>query len=194
MLKNRCLWCLQDPIYLDYHDKEWGSPLHDEKVLFEFLILEGMQAGLSWLTILKRRPAFRLAFANFDPHQLAQFTPEDVERLMENSEIIRNRSKIQAAILNARAFLKIQDFDHYIWQFTDGKPIQNAWSVKEQVPCSTPLSDKMAKDLKQKGFKFIGTKICYAFMQATGMVNDHLIDCFRHLELDPGIRCNHILI
>jgi DNA-3-methyladenine glycosylase I len=184
MTKTRCSWCLGDPLYVKYHDQEWGCPIHDDPLLFEFLILEGMQAGLSWLTILKKRPSFREAFAGFDPQKVAQFSEKDVERLMKNPGIIRNGLKIRAAIDNATAFLEIQakhsTFDRYIWQFTDGKTIQNAWASREELPCSSPISDRMAKDLKQNGFKFVGSKICYAFMQAVGMVNDHTTDCFRY--------------
>ncbi|HSX25756.1 MAG TPA: DNA-3-methyladenine glycosylase I [Chlamydiales bacterium] len=184
---DRCPWCKDDPLYVAYHDEEWGCPLHNDGQLFEFLILEGMQAGLSWLTILRKRSHFREAFAQFDPHRVARFTSADVTKLLGNQGIIRNRLKIESAIHNAKEFLKIQSkyttFDNYIWQFTDGKPLRNTWVNKADIPCCTEISDKMEKDLKQHGFKFVGSKICYAFMQATGMVNDHLTTCFRHSEL-----------
>ena len=184
MHKSRCIWCEKDPLYVDYHDKEWGCPVHDEKLLFEFLILEGMQAGLSWLTILKKRAAFRKAFAGFDPVKVARFDGADVERLMGDAGIVRNRMKIEAAIQNAKAFLKIQEeeesFDRYIWGFVNGKTLKNKWIRHEELPCKTEISDLMSKELKRKGFNFVGSTICYAFMQAVGMVNDHIVTCFRH--------------
>lgn len=175
---KRCPWCLKDPIYIHYHDTEWGRPIRDEKKLFEFLILEGMQAGLSWLTILKRRENYREALAGFDAEKLLGFTEKKRGALLLNTGIIRNRAKIESIFNNAERFLEIDDFTQYIWQFTDGRVIQNVWKSMAELPCRTEISDKMAKDLKQKGFQFVGTKICYAFMQAVGLVNDHLTDCF----------------
>ncbi len=170
-----------------YHDQEWGVPVHDERSLFEFLILEGAQSGLSWTTILKKREGFREAFDHFDVQRVAQYSEKDVARLLADSRIIRNRLKINAAITNARAFRKVQDqlgsFDCYIWQFVNGRPIQNSWQAKEDVPASTPVSQAMGKDLQKRGFKFVGPTICYAFMQAVGMVNDHVVGCFRHGEI-----------
>ncbi len=185
---KRCAWVpLQDELYVSYHDREWGVPVHDDRRLFEFLVLEAFQAGLSWRTVLHKRENFRRAFAGFDPRKVAEFTKKDVTRLMQDAGIIRNRLKIEAAITNARAFLNVQrqfgSFDRYIWDFVDGQPIVNHWTRDEDVPASTPLSDKISKDLKQRGFKFVGTTIVYAHMQATGMVNDHLTDCFRHSQL-----------
>ena len=178
---QRCHWVNNDQIYIDYHDHEWGVPLHDDDQLFEFLILEGFQAGLSWITILKKRDNFRKAFDNFKALKIVKFDEQKIEELMQDTGIIRNRLKIQGAITNARLFLEIQQefgsFNAYIWQFTNGQIIVNQWSSSFQVPASTPISDAMSKDLKKRGFKFVGTTICYAFMQATGMVNDHLINC-----------------
>ena len=170
-----------------YHDKEWGVAIHDDKVLFEFLILEGAQAGLSWSTILKKREGYKKAFDNFDIRKISQYSDDDVARLLVNSEIIRNKRKITATITNARAFLQVLElygsFDHYIWQFVDGKPIQNSWEKMTDIPSNSPESKAMSKDLQKRGFKFVGTTICYAFMQAVGMVNDHLVGCFRYEEL-----------
>jgi DNA-3-methyladenine glycosylase I len=178
---KRCHWVNDDPIYIDYHDHEWGVPLYDDDQLFEFLILEGFQAGLSWITILKKRDNFRKAFDDFDALKIVKYDEQKIEELMRNSGIIRNRLKIKGAITNARLFLEIQQefesFAQYIWQFTNGQVVVNQWNSPSQVPVSTPVSDAMSKDLKKRGFKFIGTTICYAFMQATGMVNDHLINC-----------------
>ncbi len=184
----RCPWVdLTKPDYVDYHDKEWGVPLHDDTTLFEFLTLESAQAGLSWYTVLKKRENYRKAFSNFNPEKVAQYTESHFEKLMNNAGIIRNRLKITAAINNAKHFLKIQEefgsFDRYIWRFVDGKPIVNTLSKLEDYPASSPESDKLSKDLRQRGFKFVGTTICYAHMQATGMINDHSIDCFRRSEL-----------
>ncbi|PIQ42510.1 MAG: DNA-3-methyladenine glycosylase I [Gammaproteobacteria bacterium CG11_big_fil_rev_8_21_14_0_20_46_22] len=183
-LKTRCGWVNNDPLYIDYHDKEWGRPIHDERELFEFLILEGMQAGLSWYIVLKKRDAFRKAFDNFDAAKIARYTPKKIEALAKNESIIRNRLKLNAAVRNAKAFLAVQkefgSFDRYIWNFVGGKPIKNHWQSLSEVPCLTDISDAMAKDLKKRGFTFVGTKICYAFMQATGMVNDHVASCFLH--------------
>jgi DNA-3-methyladenine glycosylase I len=178
---TRCSWCGTDPLYVKYHDEEWGKEVHDDKILFEFLILESAQAGLSWITILKRREGYRKAFADFDVHKVAAFTEEDVERLMQDSGIIRNRLKIIAAINNAKLFIGIQkefgSFDNYLYSFMPGgKPIKNSPTGKD-VPARTEVSDAIAKDMKKRGFKFFGTTICYAHMQATGMVNDHIIDC-----------------
>ncbi|MFA5960881.1 MAG: DNA-3-methyladenine glycosylase I [Tatlockia sp.] len=184
MISTRCAWVNDNPLYIDYHDKEWGVPVYDERLLFEFLILEGMQAGLNWLTILKKRDHFRKDFANFEAERIALFDQNTLTQLMSNAGIIRNRLKIQAAIGNAQAFLRIRknqgDFSHYIWSFVQGEPVQNHWNQANQVPTTTFISDAMAKDLKKRGFKFTGSTICYAFMQATGMVNDHTVNCFRY--------------
>lgn len=186
---QRCEWA-KGELMIDYHDIEWGVPIHDDRTLFEFLILEGAQAGLSWDTILKKRPSYRDAFDNFDPSRVAAYEEEKRIQLLANSGIVRNRLKIEAAILNARAFLAVQrefgSFDAYLWRFVDGTPVLNHWESVQSLPASTPLSDAMSKDLKARGFKFVGTTICYAFMQATGMVNDHVIHCFRHPELYSG--------
>ncbi|MBV8801712.1 MAG: DNA-3-methyladenine glycosylase I [Gammaproteobacteria bacterium] len=185
--KKRCAWCKKDPLYVAYHDKEWGVPIYDDKLLFEFLILEGMQAGLSWFTILKKRDAFRTAFSNFNARKISQFDQNKIDLLLNNADIIRNKLKITAAVENAKAFLKIKNerdsFSAYIWHFVDGQPIQNHWNNIKQVPVKTSISDTMSKDLKQRGFKFVGSTICYAFMQAVGMVNDHTVDCFKYKEL-----------
>jgi DNA-3-methyladenine glycosylase I len=186
----RCAWA-RTTLSIPYHDTEWGVPLHDDRRLFELLILEGAQAGLSWETILQKREGYRRAFDDFDPERVARFSPKKVERLMANPEIVRNRLKIESTITNARAFLDVQrelgSFDAYIWQFVGGKPRVNTVRALGDVPASTPQSDAMSKDLKTRGFRFVGTTICYAFMQATGMVNDHAVSCFRYRELgsDP---------
>jgi DNA-3-methyladenine glycosylase I len=182
--KIRCRWApADDSIYTAYHDKEWGVPVHDDRELFEFLILEGAQAGLSWSTILHKRQNYRKAFARFDPKKVAKFTRKDVARLMKDAGIVRNRLKIESSISNAKAFLEVKKefrtFDKYIWSFVGGRPKKNRWK-SGQVPASTPESDAMSKDLKKRGFRFVGSTICYAFMQATGMVNDHSITCFRY--------------
>lgn len=181
----RCEWSGNEPVMIDYHDKEWGQPLHDDQRLFEFLILEGAQAGLSWLTVLKKREAYRLAFDNFDPLKVANYTPQDVERLLANPGIIRNRLKIDSAIRNANCFLAVQKefgtFDQYVWQFVGGTPKVNQFNTLKELPASTPESDAMSKDLKKRGFNFVGSTICYAFMQATGMVNDHILTCFKRV-------------
>ncbi len=186
-LPKRCGWCGNDPLYIAYHDEEWGVPLHDDQRLFEFLILEGAQAGLSWLTILKKRNNYRQAYDNFDPETVARYTARKKNQLLNNAGIVRNKLKIEASIHNARCFLDIQEqfgsFDEYIWQFTDGKTIQNNWRSLKKIPVTTTHSDNMSRDLKQRGFKFTGSTICYAFMQAIGMVNDHLTGCFRHRQL-----------
>ncbi|KAB8151153.1 DNA-3-methyladenine glycosylase I [Kordia sp. TARA_039_SRF] len=185
--KKRCTWCGNDPLYVAYHDEEWGVPVYDDERLFEFLILETFQAGLSWITILRKRENFRKAFDNFDYKKIAQYGDEKFERLLNDKGIIRNKLKIKATITNAQAFMNIQEefgsFSKYIWQFTDGKPIQNAFKTSKEVPATTEISDKLSKDLKKKGFKFVGSTVIYAHMQATGMVNDHTTDCFRYEEL-----------
>ena len=181
---KRCSWCSGDPLYEAYHDEEWGVPCFDDDTLFEFLILEGAQAGLSWITILRKREGYRKAFANFDVNKVAKFTPKKIEKLREDEGIVRNKLKIESTVTNAQAFLKVQaefgSFSDYIWQFVDGKPIQNSWKSLKEVPASTPESDAMSKDLKKRGFKFVGTTICYAYMQAMGMVNDHIVTCHRY--------------
>lgn len=181
---RRCEWCGDDPLYVDYHDREWGVPLHDDQRLFEMLVLEGAQAGLSWITVLRKRENYRRAFDGFDPVKVAAYTDRDVSRLLGDAGIIRNRLKIQSAIRNARAFLDVQkafgSFDSYIWDFVDSRPIQNHWQTLSELPGSTALSDQISKDLKKRGFNFVGSTIIYAHMQATGMVNDHTTDCFRH--------------
>ena len=183
----RCSWCLGREIYLDYHDREWGVPLHDDRKLFEFLALEGVQAGLSWITVLKKRPAYREAFDDFDFNRVAQYDERKIQSLLANPGIVRNKLKVHSAIRNARAFIRVREqfgsFDHYIWNFVDGQPIQNAWQNGSQIPAATPLSNKISKDLKQRGFNFVGPTIIYAHMQATGMVNDHTTDCFRYAEV-----------
>jgi DNA-3-methyladenine glycosylase I len=184
---KRCPWSGTDPLYVGYHDKEWGVPLHDDRKLFEFLVLEGMQAGLSWITILRKRENFRAAFAGFDPGKVARFGKRDIKRLMGDAGIVRNELKVHAAVANAQAFLRVQEemgsFDKYLWQFVGGTPRINRRRGMKDIPASTPESDAMSKDLKARGFKFVGTTICYAHMQATGMVNDHVTSCFRHREL-----------
>ena len=186
--KKRCVWVKDDPLYVKYHDKEWGVPVFNDRLLFEFLILEGAQAGLSWITILKRRNDYRAAFDNFDAKKIVKYDANKVKKLLSNANIIRNRLKIAAAISNAQAYLDIKNefkyFSDYIWQFVDGAPIQNHWKTHKHVPAFTSLSDKMSKDLKKRGFKFVGSTICYAFMQAVGMVNDHTMDCFRYKEIN----------
>jgi DNA-3-methyladenine glycosylase I len=187
MAKTRCPWAEGDALMRDYHDQEWGVPLRDEQRLFEFLVLEGVQAGLSWSTVLKKRENYRQAMDGFDPHKIARYGKRKIEALMNNAGLIRNRLKINAAVGNARAFLDVQQefgtFSGFIWEFTEGRVLQNTWSSIDQLPASTPLSEKMSKELKRRGFRFVGPTICYAHMQATGMVNDHLVGCFRHREL-----------
>ncbi len=183
--KPRCWWCGEDPLYVEYHDTEWGRPLHDDRKLFEMLILEGFQAGLSWITILRKRPNFRRAFANFDPKRVARFTSSDIARLMNDAGIVRNRAKIKAAIGNARAYLAViqefGSFDRYIWQFTNHRTLRDPKGMtKERIPARSAESDLMSKDLKKRGFRFVGSTICYAHMQATGMVDDHVKGCFRY--------------
>jgi len=191
-MKTRCAWAGTDPLYVAYHDDEWGVPVHDDRTLFEFLILEGAQAGLSWATILKKRPNYRLAFDHFDPAAIAVYDEQKVAELLDNSGIVRNRLKVNAAILNARSYLAIQDefgsFAAYLWDFVDGKPVQNAWTVLREIPAHTPRSDALSKDLLRRGFKFAGTTICYAFMQAVGLVNDHTVDCYRYSQLSGAIQ------
>lgn len=183
----RCAWAGADPLYVAYHDQEWGVPLHDDRLLFEFLVLDGMQAGLSWAIILKKRDNFRRAFDDFDPSLVARYDDTKVAALLADPGIVRNRLKVAATIQNARAFLQIQEelgsFDDYIWQFVGGQPKKNAWKHLSEIPARTPESDAMSKDLVRRGFKFVGSTICYAFMQAAGMVNDHLVDCFRYEQV-----------
>ncbi len=186
-MKTRCQWAGTDPLYVAYHDLEWGVPVHDDRLLFEFLVLEGAQAGLSWSTILKKRDAYRAAFDQFDPAIVAAYDDAKVAELLANPGIVRNRAKIVSAIRNARAFLLVQQefgsFDAYMWQFVGGRARQNSWRSLSEIPASTPESEAMSKDLRKRGFNFVGPTICYAHMQATGMVNDHTVDCFRHAEL-----------
>jgi len=183
----RCAWAGDDPLYRHYHDCEWGVPLRDDRRLFEFLLLEGAQAGLSWITILRKRENYRAAFDNFDATRIAAYDASKIESLLQNPGIVRNRLKVQSAVGNAQRFLRIQEefgsFAEYIWQFVDGHPIQHAWRSQAEVPATTPESDAMSRELQRRGFKFAGTTICYALMQATGMVNDHTADCFRHEQL-----------
>lgn len=184
---TRCDWSTRDPLYIRYHDTEWGVPVHDEVRHFEFLLLEGAQAGLSWYTILRKREAYREAYRSFDPEKVARFGEADVQRLLSDAGIVRNRLKIASSIENARRFLEVQrehgSFDAYLWDFVGGMPIVNHWKNLNQVPATTPLSDAVSKDLKKRGFRFVGSTIIYAHLQAIGLVNDHLVDCFRHDEL-----------
>lgn len=185
--KSSCEWPVDDDLMIAYHDEEWGVPLHDDRKLFEFLVLDAFQAGLSWRTILHKRNNFRLAFDGFDAKLIARYKKRKIGQLLENAGIVRNRMKIGATVANAKVFLRVQSeygsFDSYIWQFVGGQPKQNRWRSLKQLPASTPDSDRMSKDLKERGFKFVGTTICYAFMQAAGMVNDHLVKCFRYEEV-----------
>ncbi len=185
--KTRCRWAGDDPLYITYHDTEWGVPLHDDRKLFEFLILEGAQAGLSWITILKKRQNYRKAFQNFNPRKVAGFNSARVKKLLSDPGIVRNRLKIEAAILNANAFLTVQKefgtFDAFIWQFVNGTPMRNAWKTLDEIPSKTEESEHMSRHLKKRGFRFVGSTICYAFMQAVGMVNDHTVDCYRYSEV-----------
>ena len=180
--KIRCAWAGNLPIYIDYHDNEWGRPVHDDHKLFEMLVLEGMQAGLNWITVLKKREAFREAFDGFDPDKVALYKEEKIQALLANKGIIRNRLKVNAAVTNAKAFLEVQktcgSFDALLWAYVDHTPVKNHWEKMEDIPATTPLSDQISRDLKKRGFKFVGSTIVYAFMQATGMVNDHVKDCF----------------
>ena len=186
---ERCAWAGADPLYTDYHDREWGVPVHEDRRLFEMLILEGAQAGLSWITILRKREAYRLAFEGFDPGRVARYGGADLGRLLQDAGIVRNRLKVNAAVRNARAFLEVQrefgSFDRYVWDFVGGAPKQNAWASLRDVPAKTPESDALSRDLKRRDFTFVGSTICYAFMQAVGLVNDHVVTCFRHPELQP---------
>lgn len=182
--KPRCAWVTTDPLYIDYHDREWGRPCYDDQRLFEMLILEGAQAGLSWLTILKKREGYRKAFAQFDVKKVARFSEKKIETLLQNPAIVRNRLKVNAAVNNARAYLAVQKeygcFADYIWQFIGGRPIINRWEKIDDVPVTTAESDQMSRDLKKRGFTFVGSTICYAYMQSVGMVNDHTTNCFRY--------------
>ena len=186
-MKKRCFWVSDDPLYIEYHDNEWGVPVYDDDKLFEFLILETFQAGLSWITILKKRENFRKAFDNFDYKKIAKYSEGKYEELLQDAGIIRNKLKIKATITNAQLFMKVQEefgsFSKYIWDFTNGKPIINKFKKREEVPATTELSDAISKDLKKRGFKFVGSTVIYAHMQATGMVNDHTTDCFRYHEV-----------
>jgi DNA-3-methyladenine glycosylase I len=192
MMQQRCSWALASQQYIDYHDNEWGVPVHDDRKLFEMLLLEGVQAGLSWSLILKKRAGYFRAFDGFDANKIAHYDDRQVQVLLANPEIVRNRLKIQAAIQNARAFLALQShygsFDAFLWQFVNGQPRQNAWQTLQDVPASTRESDLMSKELKRQGFTFVGTTICYAFMQAVGMVNDHIVECFRWQEVQLLVR------
>jgi DNA-3-methyladenine glycosylase I len=183
----RCGWENIDPLYVSYHDEEWGVPLHDDQKIFEFLCLEGAQAGLNWMMILRKRENYRKAFADFDPAKVARFSEHKIARLLQDPGIIRNRLKVNAFVQNARRFLSVQEefgsFDAYIWRFVDGKPHQSRWKTLSDIPATTPVSDAMSKDLKSRGFVFVGSTICYSHMQATGMVNDHIVSCFRHRVL-----------
>ena len=187
IIVNRCTWAGSDTLYRSYHDEEWGVPVHDDRLLFEFLTLEGAQAGLSWITILRKREGYRRAFAGLDPELVAQFGESQLLQLMQDPAIVRNRLKLASTVGNARAILALQEefgsFDAYLWRFVDGAPLQNSWCSHGEVPASTALSDALSRDLKRRGFRFVGSTICYAFMQAVGMVNDHTVDCFRWAEL-----------
>ncbi len=181
---KRCAWVTDEPLYIEYHDQEWGVPIYDDRLLFEMLCLEGAQAGLSWWTILQKRENYRKAFANFDAEKIIQFSDEKLEALREDKGIVRNKLKIQSVITNAKAFLRIQEeqgsFSDYIWSFVNHKPIVNEWKTREEVPVTNEMSDHMSKQLKKAGFKFVGSTICYSYMQAVGMINDHTLDCFCH--------------
>jgi len=183
-MTTRCGWCGSDPLYVDYHDNEWGVPVRDDQTLFEFLILEGAQAGLSWITVLRKRENYRQLFDNFDAQRIARYSDKKLEKLLLNPGIIRNRLKVYGARKNARAFLDVQhrhgSFSAYIWDFVDNQPLQNRWNSMREVPATSPISDQLSKDMKKRGFTFVGSTILYAHMQATGMVNDHITDCFRH--------------
>jgi DNA-3-methyladenine glycosylase I len=176
----RCTWCGTDPVYVAYHDTEWGVPEYDSRALFEKLQLDGFQAGLSWITILRKRQAFRKAFDNFDPEKMARYRPAKLDRLMNDAGIVRNRLKIEASVSNAQAYLAMPDFSAYLWNFLDGRPLQNKLRSMKDVPAMTPLAEKISKDMKKRGFRFVGPTIVYAFMQACGLVNDHMVDCHRH--------------
>ncbi len=190
--KSCCDWAQTPPIMRHYHDTEWGVPLYDDRKIFEFIVLDGMQAGLSWLTVLKKRENFREAFDNFNPEKVARYGTAKTRKLLANSGIIRNRLKIKASIANARVFLEVAEkrgeFYRYIWDFVDGKPVRNRWKTMGQIPCRTTLSDKMSKSLQKNGFRFVGSTICYSFVQAAGLVNDHLIGCFRYRQVSDKAR------
>jgi len=187
MMRVRCSWCGDDPLYVRYHDSEWGVPLHDDRRLFEFLVLEGAQAGLSWTTILKKRENYRQAFEGFDPQRVADYRQEQVDAILANPGIVRNRLKIASAVGNAKVLLEIQEnygsFDAYLWDFVDGRPKQNRWKSIKEIPAETSASRALSKDLVRRGCSFVGPTICYAFMQAVGMVNDHVVECFRHAQI-----------
>ncbi|MDH3450672.1 MAG: DNA-3-methyladenine glycosylase I [Gammaproteobacteria bacterium] len=187
---KRCWWCGDDELYRRYHDEEWGVPVHNERDLFEFLCLEGAQAGLSWITILRKRDSYRRAFDNFDAHKIARYSEGKIQALLQDPGIVRNRLKVNGFVKNARACLELLEqgstLDEYLWGFVDGRPLQNRRKTSKQVPATTAISDAMSKELKKKGFTFVGSTICYAFMQAAGLVNDHVVDCFRHDELKRG--------
>jgi len=187
MKRERCGWCGTDPLYVTYHDVEWGVPVRDDGKVFEFLVLEGAQAGLSWSTILRKREGYRVAFDGFDPVKVASYDEDRISQLLADPGIVRNRQKVRSAVSNARAFLAVQQefgtFSHYIWSFTGGTPIQNSWRTLDQIPSTSPLAEAISRDLKSRGFRFVGPTIVYAHMQATGMVNDHLVTCFRHAEV-----------
>ena len=187
---ERCSWCGSDPLYVEYHDREWGAPVHDERKHFEFLLLETQQAGLSWITILRKREAYRRAFAGFEPEKVARFTEARVEKLLLDPSIVRNRRKIEGAIKNARAFLAVEEefgsFDRYLWRFVDGRPVVHSALSLAELPVTTPLSDSVSADLKARGFTFVGSTTIYAHLQAVGLVNDHLVSCFRYKELVSG--------
>ena len=187
MDRVRCGWCGTDSLYVAYHDSEWGVPLHDDRALFEFLVLEGAQAGLSWITILRKREHYRAAFDGFEPADVATYGEDRISELLRDPGIVRNRQKVRSAVSNARAFLAVKEefgsFSDYIWAFTGGRPIQNSWRTIEQIPSTTPLAETISRDLKGRGFRFVGPTIVYAHMQATGIVNDHLVTCFRHAEV-----------
>ncbi len=189
--RKRCAWCGNDPLYQQYHDREWGVPCRDDQTLFEYVTLEGAQAGLSWITVLRKRETYRKAFAQFDVHKVAAFDQTDIERLLEDQGVVRNRLKVASTISNARLFIEIQkeygSFSDYIWDFVDNMPIVNHWSSLAEIPVSTELSDRISKELKKRGFKFFGTTICYAFLQAVGVVNDHTTDCFRYGQTAPEV-------
>ena len=187
---KRCWWCGDDPLYQSYHDDEWGVPVHDDRLLFEFLCLEGAQAGLSWITILRKRDNYRRAFDDFDADKIARYRQPKIDRLLQDSGIVRNKLKVNGFVKNARAYLEMREqgssLDSYLWNYVDGEPLQNNWKSIKQVPANTEISDAMSKDLKKRGFTFVGSTICYAFMQAAGLVNDHTVDCYRHRELKRG--------
>ena len=189
---KRCTWCGSDPQYVAYHDNDWGVPVYDDRLLFEMLILEGAQAGLSWLTILKKRSNYREAFHDFDAVRVASYDQQEIDRLMQDAGIVRNRLKIEAAVKNARGVLRVceefSSFADYLWRYVDGQPIINSWQDHSAIPANTPLSDQLSKDLKKRGFNFVGSTICYALMQSIGMVNDHTTDCFRYREVNQRAR------